>query len=245
MGGDNERPQRMEARLNAIENMLKEIKEQMGNVTRKISKVEGSVSEQVNKIEGIENVCRECINIREEMNVVKAENNNLKKKVKEMEVQMENQLIKEKRRDVEIYGIQREENENCKQIVKSLAKAVKVNIEDDEIERCYRPKDFDNRQKPITVTFKSAEIRDKILVEAKKARLRVGQIGKVPENKKIYVNESLIPSRKKLLFKTRAEAKEKNWVAVWTYRGAIFIKRSERENRIKIESEEDLVILIT
>lgn len=243
MGGDGDRSQRMETRLTSIETMLKEIKDQLGSVSKKVVKIENRVAEQGNKIEKIEEICRECINLREETNAIKAENVYLKQKVKEIQRQMEIQQIKDKRRELEIHGIPRTDNENHMNIIKEIARLVKVTVADKDIEECYRRKDFEKRVMPIRVKFRGEMIRDKFIKEAKKAKITLGQIGIAPENKKVYVNEALIPIRKKLLYMAKREGREKQWLAIWTFRGDIYIKRRENEGPIKIENEEELILL--
>lgn len=244
MGGDTERPQRIEARLTNIESMLKELKEQIGNVTKKIGKLENRATEQTQKIEEIENLCKEVLETKKEIQAVKAENLQMKQKLRELEGKMDNQLIWKKRRMAEIYGINKQPNENQREIIKEIASAAKVIIEDKDIEDCFRPNDSAGRERPISVKFRSAEIRDRFLKETKKAKLRLGQIRRAPENKKLYVNEALIPERKKLLYRVKNESKNREWKAVWTYKGAIYIKISENQNPIRIVSEEELVTLI-
>lgn len=240
---EGERVQRTDTRLASIENMVKEIKEQMGNVMKKITKIENKITEQSKKIEGLEDLCQASIEMKNEINAIKAEGIYMRKKINELELQGDRRLIKEKRRDIEIYGIPRAQNENCKSLIIKISEAAKVKLEDGDIESCFRPNDYENRQKPIAVRFKTEKIRDTILKEAKRAKLRLGSIGLEPENRKLYVNEALISKRKKLLYLVKEEARKEKWVAVWTFKGAIFIKRTENDPQIKIETEEELMTI--
>lgn len=162
-----------------------------------------------------------------------------------MERKIEQEQINKKRNMIEIQGIPRKDKEDISTIVIRLAEHAKINLEKEEMENCFRPRNEQTgREKPIVVTFKEKEMRDKIMKAMKMSRPRLGNIKMEPENKMIFINEALIPERKKLLFQTKQEARTRNWFRVWTYAGAIFVLIEEKGKNIRLESEEELEILI-
>lgn len=245
MAGESEgKPQRTETRLSTIDSNLAEIKEQLKNIVKKINAVENKVSGQTEKLAKIEGICTLCEKMNEDMNAIKAENRCLKDRVKAIEKQLDIEQKLKKRKDIEIHGIPDMINENLPDIINKLAGAAKVTVGKDEIEECFRVKATDGRTRPITIKFRSAITRDKILKALKFAKLRLGDINKSPENKKIFANEALIPSRKRLLFMTKEASKEKNWIKIWSYAGDIYVITEQNGRPIKLEREEDLEILL-
>lgn len=177
--------------------------------------------------------------------MIRESNIQLKKKVNDMERKIEQEKINKKRNMIEIQGIPRRDKEDISTIVIKLAEHAKINLEKEEMENSYKSrKEQTGREKPIVVTFKEKEVRDKIMKAMKMSRPRLGNINMEPENKMIFINEALIPERKKLLFQAKQEARTRNWFRVWTYAGAIFVLLEEKGKNIRIESEEELEILI-
>lgn len=245
MGGESERPQRIEQRITAMESILKEIKDQVDNLSKKGITIEKKITEQGVKINKIEEICVGCKALKSEIDNIKVSNIQLKKRVNEMERKIEQEEINKKRNTIEIYGIPEKDKEDINNIVKRLADHAKVNLKKEDIEKCYRPrKGINGREKPIVVSFKEKDTRDKIIKAMKVSKPRLGNINMEPENKMVFINEALIPERKRLLFQAKQEARVRNWYRVWTYAGAIFVLIEEKGKNIKIESEQELEILI-
>lgn len=245
MGGEGERPQRIEQRITAMESILKEIKEQMNDLSKKGNTIEKKITEQGVKINKIEEICEGCKALKSEIDNIKVSNIQLKKRVNEMERKIEQEEINKKRNTIEIYGIPEKDKEDINNIVTRLADHAKVNLKKVDIEKCYRPRKGTNgREKPIVVSFKEKDTRDKIIKAMKVSKPRLGNINMEPENKMVFINEALIPERKRLLFQAKQEARVRNWYRVWTYAGAIFVLIEEKGKNIKIESEQELEILL-
>lgn len=244
MGGEGDRPQRMEQRMTTMENILKEIKEQMNNMSKKANTIENKITEQGVMLNKIEELYEGYRKMKGEIETLKADNIQVKRKLYEIERKMEKEEIIQKRNVIEIYGIPEKINEDINEIITKLAKHAKSEIREDEIENSYRAKAVEGREKPITVKFRTKEIRDKLIKAMKNHKPRLGNIGIEPENKKIFINEALIPQRKRLLYMAKQEARNRNWNRVWTYSGAIYVIIEENRRNIKLESEEDLEKLI-
>lgn len=244
----DDRSSRAEARANRDEDYLrkdiKDIKDQLVAITKQLKSVDKKVNEQADKINRIEEVCKECKNMRQEMKELQAENLIFKMKIKNIELYQEKQQIKKKRNWLEIYGIPAIEKESRVGILIDLAKEAKVRISEEDIEEEYRAKAVNGKERPIAIKMKNAQIRDNLVKQIKKIKPRLKNIGMEPENRYIFVNEALIPSRKNLLYKVKGEARDRNWKSVWTYKGDIYIKKEENGVQIRIETEDDLITLI-
>lgn len=78
------------------------------------------------------------------------------------------------------------------------------------------------------------------MIGEKLKTLRLGSINMEPENKKIYINNALLPETKSLLYKTKEQMRIKNWHKTWVYAHDVYILREENGQKIKIRNEEDL-----
>lgn len=245
MGGESEgRPARTETRLNSIDNLLKEIKEQLANIVKKVNHIEEKVTFQGRRIVEMEESLKECINMRVELDTLKAENLQLKSRLKKLEVREVGQQILGKRNMMEINGIPKHNNENVAEIIVELAKAAEVIIEAKDIAECYRAKGRDGKDGIITVKFEKSVMRDNVLNTLKKMKPTLKVLKMEPASRKVFINEALIPARKNILYRVKQMARERNWKRVWTYGGAIFLKTEIEGPQIKIETVEDLEILI-
>ncbi|KAG8240487.1 hypothetical protein J6590_108349 [Homalodisca vitripennis] len=56
----------------------------------------------------------------------------------------------------------------------------------------------------------------------------------------VYVNESLTPAKRKLLNAARVIKKEKQFTFLWVKNGRIFMRKTEGERFVIIDSEKDL-----
>lgn len=244
MGNDSEgRSTRTETKLVTIDSTLKDIREQLNGILIKVTSVEERLSNQDKKIEVLEKVIKDYANMKKEIDLIKIENVELRKKVLNSEIMEENKLLRENRNALEIHGTQRTVNEDLKQTAIKLGDAAKVVLSKEEIVDCYRLGKRD-KNGAIFVRFATPQKRDEYLQKTKKIRPTSRLIGQEPRDNKIYINEALIPSRKYLFYKTKQLVQEKKWKSIWTYAGAIYLKMEQDGNPIKIERLEELEILV-
>lgn len=235
---------RTEIRLAKMDSLLKEIKDQLTSINKKINAIDDKVTQQGNHIITLENSMQELILMKKEINVLKADNQYLKNKIRALEDQSENAQIAEKRNFIEISNLPKIDGKSVKEEFMALVRLTKVEISESDIAECYRQKERVGKDSIVTVKFTQAEKRDKAMREMKKVKPNYGMMNLDPGNRKIYINEALIPTRKFLLYKVKQEGKSKNWRYIWTYAGSIYIKIEKDGNNIKINSIEDLELLL-
>lgn len=210
MPGDEEgRQKRQDSRISSMETLLKEMKEQIGKIAKSVNKIEEKLTSQNKKIEMIETNMQEWVQIKKEFLELKAENRYLKDKMKSIEQSAEKAQIEQKRNQLEIHGLPKDEGESPEAAVRNLANAAKIKIGNGEITECYRLKDRENRDGIIIVKLKEATNRDKLMKELKLAKPTLELINKEPRQRKIFINEVLIPVKKFLFYKTRQAARDK------------------------------------
>lgn len=156
-----------------------------------------------------EKVIQDYANMKKEIDLIKIENVELRKKVMNSEIMEENKLLRENRNALEIHGTQITVNEDLKQTAIKLGDAAKVVLSKEEIVDSYRLGKRD-KNGAIFVRFATSQKRDEYLQKTKKIRPTSRSIGQEPRDNKIYINEALIPSRKYLFYKTKQLVQEKN-----------------------------------
>lgn len=238
------KPKRAEARMAAIESGIADIKEQLATIIKKQVKAENKSKEQAEKIDRIEKICEEYVKIKADLDVVKAENIVLKRKLGEIQNFCLKQKRAETKKSIEIFGIPSEGGENVKKIIFDLAREAKVEVKEEDVAECFRIKSKDNRDRQIILKLNSTDKRNDILKAMKNRKPTLRILQKQPENKKIFFNEALIPEAKRLLFLAKTEVKNRKWIKAWAYAGEIYILMENNGNRIKINDEEDLTNLI-
>ena len=153
---------------------------------------------------------------------------------------------------LEIRNIPKTKNPETKEemcnLVKSIAKTVNIDLQDEHIKDIYRTSTKDENLKPIIVELNSTLIKENILLsirtfnkdKIKGEKLNTNHI-KIPgATKPIYVSEALTFKTQRLFYLTRSFAKENGFAYCWTSKGNIYLRRAEGKALIRIESENDL-----
>lgn len=142
--------------------------------------------------------------------------------------------------NLEIQGVEEEEEENIPEILTKVGIAIHESITDSDVEICHRvPTRNDGKTKNIVIQFKSRAKRDSALEKAKKTRLTNRDLG-FDSSDPIYINEHLCPSLKKLLSLAKQKKKEQNWKFVWVRGGKIFARKHETSKVLRIQCEKDI-----
>lgn len=235
---------RVETRMSAIELGIKEIKEQLDRISKKLSKAESKEKEQTERIIKIENICLEYNEMRKEINEIKIQNIDLKKKITKLEENARWEEKKKNKKMLEIYGIPRKNGENPKDIVIRLGRSAKVAITENDLEESYRVQSKDGNGKQVVAKFRQYEKKAEFLKAMKEKRPRLSDINENPENKLIYVNEKLTAENKRILYVIKEEAKQRKWHKVWVYAGEVYLMQEDKGRNIKIENLEQMEVLI-
>lgn len=149
-------------------------------------------------------------------------------KIAGLEKQIEDLQQNEKICNICVYGITEQQNEKLKPVVSQLLNDTQININESDIEKCYRIGKQNNntgKTRPVIIKFKSYDSKLKILKHCNKFK-----------GKKIFIIEDLVQSRRNLLEEAKKKLGEKN---VWSYNGNIFAKIDG--SRVKIRNKSDLL----
>lgn len=171
-----------------------------------------------------------------------AENKQLKQKVKTLEQRIEDVEQYSRSNSLEIHGIPQERNEDVMSVVKEVGKALDMNISDSMVDACHRLRRNQNGNNPPGIIVKFVRRLDKeefIRKRRVKRTLSTRHINR-PDDRPIYVNESLSPSRRRLLAMAKTVQRENNYKFLWVRNGRIFLRKIEDAEVKVVLSQEDL-----
>jgi hypothetical protein len=196
----------------------------------------------------IRNELREGLNtIKEELvGEIKA----LKNKVKILEENVEDlsgQLIRleqyGRNKNIEVDNVEFIEGEVVEDIVIKLAKVLKIELSDRDIEAAHRlPSRKSTNSPKIIVQFASRKKRNEfVAARSQLAPVKSNHLVGGKSKERIYLNENLTRYYKELLWRSKVRQKEVGYKFVWFKFNKVFARKSETSNEIiRISSFADI-----
>lgn len=190
-------------------------------------------------------------NTTKETNDTKSLINASKKQIMELDKELKNMVkdiddVKQYlRRDcIEVVGTKARDAEECTKITIALAKDMGIVLEPSDISTAHPLPTPRGKDDKFIVKFTRRETKDKVYSNRKKIA------GKKPSNletvksivktdMKLFISESLTPSRKKLFGAANAARKLLKWKYIWTNNGRIYLKKNEESSTTTIDSDDD------
>ena len=178
--------------------------------------------------------------------------NGLEKKVKDLQkVQFDlecfvDDLAQYLRRDcVEISGIPPTEELTCEDIVLSLGNEMGLELDKEDISTAHVQPTFDKvKDDKMIVKFTRRSVRNDFYGNRKEvAGSKVSSISSLAteSDKKVYISESLTPSKKKLFGVVNKLRKKLQWKYIWSNNGRIYLKQAANSAKTyKFDSPVDL-----
>lgn len=183
---------------------------------------------------------KKCMKIIEDL---KNENNNLVKKVKDLELRLDDVEQYSRSNNIEILGVPEEKNEDVFETVKKVCTALDVHVERNNIDVCHRLKKPQDSHWPATiiVRFVQRDLKNQVLSKRRvKRNFSTLHCGYQSTSAPIYINENLCFGRKKLYKAAREAKKDKNYTFLWVRNGNILMRESEESPVKRITCLEDL-----
>lgn len=232
--------------MSGLEKTLNEINKQLDMLNKKMSNAEIRDKEISERLEKIEANMTDWNETKKEIDKILAENRIQKAKIKTLEAGMRRFKADKLKKSIEIFGISEMENENPKEILYELARKANYNLTGNDLVDSFRPRrnGSADKEKPIKAKLASVKIKNDLVKAIRLKKMRLGDIGRQPENKRIYVNEANIPETKRLLYLAKEHAIRLGWHKTWIYANEVYIVRQDKEQSIRIQDEEDLAQLV-
>lgn len=213
------------------------------------------------KIAELEVINAKVLDNEKRIKVLENDNKTLKNVVKSMSIRLDNAEQRSFSNKIQINNVPASINKCAKNIFTDIAQKIDLNISMDEIidvsmsKRMIKPQissdkgndnevvgnasvtsKMDNETASIVVHFKSINMKKEFL---RKYRLNRNVFFDSEKQFKIFVNEILSSSRRRLYKTAKLFCKENNFDYVWISNGSIFIRKSEGRKAYRIDASTD------
>lgn len=176
---------------------------------------------------------------------LQAENTNLKKKVCELEDRIDDMEQYSRRNCLEMQGIPEEDGENVLNIVKDVGRALSMEITDSMIDTCHRLGQKKEGKGPRGIIVKFVRRLDReVLLKKRRDKKRDFSTRHLnlatPTDNPVFLNESLSPTRRRLLWQARVAKQDRGYKYIWLRNGNILLRKEEGSPVISIKTLADL-----
>lgn len=203
----------------------------------------GTTVEEIKK--DFKDMQRKMITMENRQDKLEQQNQELRKKVKDMEVFIQDLAQEKNGNKVEITGIP--QDVDSKAFTEKIFKAAKVdhivNSSEYFIEKTFKPRQAGSGPvvKSLVVGFQNKNRRDAVLEVLKrdKPRLSTKDISQEPPLH-VYINEYLTPYMRRLFYEAKKVKNDKQYQYLWVKNGQILIKKNNDSKPMRLTSLEDL-----
>lgn len=144
-----------------------------------------------------------------------------------------------------------ETKEEMIKLAKNLAISVNVDLQDGDIMDIYRINSKTEMNKPMIVDLRSVLKKDSILqavkifnkTKTKGEKLNSEHLRIKGPTRPVYVSETLTPKAQKLFSLAREFARNNQYAYCWTSKGMVYMRKTEGQPLIRLETEADLLKL--
>lgn len=149
---------------------------------------------------------------------------------------------RERRCNVEIFGLPERAGEDCSELVLGIARVAAVVLPPQEIESAYRvgaPRE--DRPRALLLRLRSQAARDRLLEAVRKRRgLTTTELGIPAPSRRLFLTENLSPFFKDLLRRAKEKAREKSYAYVWTRNAQIRVRKESGQPFMQMLTIADL-----
>lgn len=239
---------------NSLNNFMLSIKADINEFKKQQSEMLSAITFISNSYDDINlklaNLDKQC----EKMDAIALENTTLKKLLYEQSVRITSLEQAPLMNCVEINGIPDHNDIQPTEAVATISKAIDFDFDANDIEYCrrtrYAPK---NKPKNIIVCFKDQMKKDTFISAKKNKSISTtlfiqhqqGTSSNSNIGTKIFINEMLCPANKKLLFETKAFARNNGFKFVWVRDGLIYIRKTENQKFYCVRDVADLSKIVS
>lgn len=170
----------------------------------------------------------------------------MRESIQTLQLTLQTQEQHELRDELEIVGVPEQNNENLKHIVILSSNKVGVNLNEEDLDLVHRAgprkpgSQSETQPRSIIVKLARKSKRDEIISAAKSRRnLTTEDITPGP-SAKLYINERLSKTNRRLFRETRQRAQKYNFRYTWTRNGTIYVRKTDGKPAIIIRTEADL-----
>ncbi|XP_022201029.2 uncharacterized protein LOC111057869 [Nilaparvata lugens] len=177
---------------------------------------------------------------------LKQEKVNLSKKVKDLELKLDESEQYSRSNNIEIHGVPEQGNEDLYETVAGVSAALGHKVSREAIDVCHRLGKRSDNAGPAIIIARFVRREDKLKILEKRRVKRdfsTNDIGLSCATVPVYINENLCYGRRKVFAAARLAKKEKNYAYLWIRNGKILMQKESSSPVREILSMEDVVKL--
>lgn len=232
------------ARLDALEKHIKEVKSQNTSIQKSNQDIESSVqfmSDQLKALETkIDNLEREKKNVDIKLSALESR----------IEIAEQNML----KYNIEVRNIPKkkgETREDLQVIFNKICKTLQIDLLQSDVRDIHRlPSKYESKTSAISIELQNMSSKAKLLASAKSYNLKhtgnplnSAHLGFEGAKYNIFVCEQLTGKAKRLLFLAKDVARTEGYNFCWTSNGTIFLRKNAGDKYIVVKSEDQLNLL--
>lgn len=213
---------------------LKSIKSELTEVKSSVTSVHESISSISNRLTTLDREVQSLHESKEQLLSLQERVDQLERRANESEQRL-------RVNNIEIKGVPFKTSENLYNILFKIGDIINFKIPKEQITHIVRvPTRGDNNIKNIVVSLQNRYLKEDFIVAARKYKSLTSTALGLGGDNRIFINDHLTLENKKLLNKTKALAKERNYAFTWVKGCRIFVRKNIASPVIAISSELDL-----
>lgn len=185
-------------------------------------------------IDRIVNLELENAKLWDENRLLSDDNEKLRKRMYNIEFEVEAQAQYSRRNNVVIRGVPLEKEEKPVDLAKKIGSVCGLNLNNSDVDACHRLPSKDKSAPPFIMKFVSRLKKDEFLKSWKSKKPKQSAFGG-DENKKVFAEEHLTAFTADLLKETR-KLYNHGYKYIWTKDCSIFIRRNEKSPVAKVNN---------
>lgn len=229
--------------VRVLEDFKKEVFGEMKTIRSEMSELSASVHFVSNKLDEttqlMKDIKSEIASLKRENEELRGKNASLASEVCSMKERIRSLEQYSRKNNVEISGLPVTQGENVIDLVKDVGSSLGLEIAKGDISAAHRVPSFQkNRTPSLVVQFVNRSTKETVITKyrEKKGGMTARNVNTVFPANRLYINEHLSPENKVFLNKLKSKAKELGYAFTWCRDGKFFVRKSQGERYLRIES---------
>lgn len=222
------------AGFNTLQEDVRSMRDELGELKRSFEFDSGRLEEFAARLDNFESriICLEGLQSKVDSMQTGIDSINLELSTNDQRSRLNN---------IEIKGVPFNKDENLFVILEKISQKVNYIFPKTQVNYISRIPIFNSKDKSIVVSFLNRYIKEDFIAAARAVKgLTTHDLGFKGPVIKVYINDHLNSTSKKLLNKTRIVAKEKDVKYVWVKHGKIHVRKHDGSHVLVINTERDL-----
>lgn len=220
--------------------------QEMQSFMKQINKKLDTLVEVKNSVEDLK---MQINDLTKEVQKYKNKTLQLEKQLRERETRietLENRMMDmenySRRKNIEIVGLKKQNNENLMETFSKICKKIEVEdkINAKDIDIIHRiPNRKDDKYQTVIIKFNNHNTRN-IILEKRRMKINNNDIYGDGDTREVYINENQSKEFKSMFWEIKKEALRQGYAYIWSRNGKIYIRKSQNGKKILVRKLSDI-----